>query len=183
VTKHADPRQARSHHEDENDPQSAKRHPRNRADSQRPLADMARAEQAKRGSVSTWFSSVATAASNAMGSATAFFFAIGIIVMWALSGPMFDYSDTWQLIINTGTTILTFLMVFLIQNTQNRDAKAINLKLNELIHAVNKAHNEMIDIEKLSDEELKRLDEYYMKIREEGARRRAAGEPEEEEAA
>ena len=116
---------------------------------------------------------MATSASNAVGSATAFFFAIAIIIAWAVSGPMFDYSDTWQLIINTGTTILTFLMVFLIQNTQNRDAKAINLKLNELIHAVNKAHNEMIDIEKLSDEELKRLDEYYMKIREECARREA----------
>ena len=73
---------------------------------------------------------------------------------WAVTGPLFHYSDTWQLVINTGTTIVTFLMVFLIQNTQNRDARAIHLKLNELIHAVDKAKNRMIDVENLSDVEL-----------------------------
>ena len=80
-------------------------------------------------------------------------------------GPIYRYSDTWQLVINTGTTIVTFLMVFLIQNTQNRDARAINLKLNELIHAVDKAKNQMIDIENLSDLELDELTERYEKIR------------------
>jgi low affinity Fe/Cu permease len=88
-----------------------------------------------------------------------------VIVIWGTTGPMFHYSDTWQLVINTGTTIVTFLMVFLIQNTQNRDARAINLKLNELIHAVDKARDQMIDIENLSDLELDELQIRYEKIR------------------
>ncbi len=88
-----------------------------------------------------------------------------MIVVWAITGPIFHYSDTWQLVINTGTTIVTFLMVFLIQNTQNRDAKAIHLKLNELIHAVDKAKNRMIDVENLSDLELDELGRTYEKIR------------------
>jgi low affinity Fe/Cu permease len=91
--------------------------------------------------------------------------AIGVILVWGLSGPIFHYSDTWQLVINTGTTIVTFLMVFLIQNTQNRDARAIHLKLNELIHAVDKAKNQMIDVENLSDLELEELTKTYEKIR------------------
>jgi len=86
-------------------------------------------------------------------------------VVWGLTGPIFRYSDTWQLIINTGTTIVTFLMVFLIQNTQNRDARAIHLKLNELIHAVDKAKNQMIDVENLSDVELEALKKTYEEIR------------------
>ena len=84
---------------------------------------------------------------------------------WAVTGPIFHYSDTWQLVINTGTTIVTFLMVFLIQNTQNRDARAIHLKLNELIHAVDKAKNKMIDVENLSEFELDELARTYEKIR------------------
>ena len=91
--------------------------------------------------------------------------AIGVIVVWAVTGPIFHYSDTWQLVINTGTTIVTFLMVFLIQNTQNRDAGAIHLKLNELIHAVDKAKNKMIDVENLSELELDELARTYEKIR------------------
>ena len=91
--------------------------------------------------------------------------AIGIILIWAVTGPIFHFSDTWQLVINTGTTIVTFLMVFLIQNTQNRDARAIHLKLNELIHAVDKAKNKMIDVENLSDIELDELARTYEKIR------------------
>ena len=91
--------------------------------------------------------------------------AIGVIAAWAITGPIFHYSDTWQLVINTGTTIVTFLMVFLIQNTQNRDARAIHLKLNELIHAVDKARNRMIDVEKLSDLELEELGKTYEGIR------------------
>ena len=88
-----------------------------------------------------------------LGSAWAFAGAVLVIVVWLLTGPTFHFSDTWQLIINTATTIITFLMVFLIQNTQNRDAKAVHLKLNELIRAIKDARNELVDLEDLSDEE------------------------------
>lgn len=107
-----------------------------------------------------------------MGSRWAFIFAVGVIIVWAITGPIYHYSDTWQLIINTGTTIVTFLMVFLIQNTQNRDARAINLKLNELIESIKSARNEMIDIEHLSDAELDVLGQRYEAVREEAAERR-----------
>jgi len=111
------------------------------------------------------FGKFAACSSQYLGSRWAFVTAIGIIVVWALTGPVFRYSDTWQLIINTGTTIVTFLMVFLIQNTQNRDAKAIHLKLNELIHAVDKARNQMIDVENLSEGEIDELSKKYEAIR------------------
>ena len=104
--------------------------------------------------------------SEVLGTAWAFIGAIVIIVVWALTGPTFHFSDTWQLIINTGTTIVTFLMVFLIQNTQNRDAKAVHLKLDELIRALQGARNNLVDLEKLSDEELKRLEEQFTRLRE-----------------
>jgi len=120
------------------------------------------------------FHRFASAASNYLGSSWAFAAAVAIIVGWALTGPIYHYSNTWQLIINTGTTIVTFLMVFLIQNTQNRDARAINLKLNELIHAVDKAKNQMIDVENLSDEELKQLSAKYEKMREKLSERKSA---------
>ena len=94
-----------------------------------------------------------------------------VIVVWAVTGPLFHYSDTWQLVINTGTTIVTFLMVFLIQNTQNRDARAINLKLDELIRAIDKARDQMMNIEKLSDMELDTLEAQFEKIRAAGVRR------------
>jgi low affinity Fe/Cu permease len=103
--------------------------------------------------------------STVLGSAWAFVCAILIIVIWAMTGPTFHYSDTWQLIINTGTTIVTFLMVFLIQNTQNRDAKAVHLKLDELIRAVEPARNKLVDLEKLSDDELKKLESEFEKLR------------------
>jgi low affinity Fe/Cu permease len=103
------------------------------------------------------FRKIAHAVSEAVGSSFAFIFAFLIIILWALSGPYFRYSDTWQLIINTGTTILTFLMVFLIQNTQNRDSRTIHLKLDELIRSVKAAHNKFIDLDNLSDEELDKL--------------------------
>jgi low affinity Fe/Cu permease len=109
----------------------------------------------------------ATHAANWVGSKWAFLVAILIIVFWLVSGPYFHYSDTWQLIINTGTTVVTFLVVFLIQNTQNRDARAIHLKLDEIIQSIDQAHNEMIDIEHLSDEELQKLADKYQKVREE----------------
>jgi low affinity Fe/Cu permease len=111
------------------------------------------------------FGKFATVASGWLGSKWAFLGAILLIVVWAATGSLFHYSDTWQLVINTGTTIITFLMVFLIQNTQNRDARAINLKLNELIHAIDAAGDQMMDIEKLSDEELDVLQSRYEKIR------------------
>src|SRR6184192_3800567 len=95
--------------------------------------------------------------SQAVGSSWAFILAVLIILIWAVTGPMFHYSDTWQLVINTGTTIITFLMVFLIQNTQNRDAKAIHLKLDELLRAVEGARTSMANLENMPDEELKRL--------------------------
>ena len=111
------------------------------------------------------FGKFAASSSQYLGSKWAFVTAIAIILVWALTGPIFHYSDTWQLIINTGTTIVTFLMVFLIQNTQNRDAKAIHLKLNELIHAVDKAKNQMIDVESLSEAEIDILSKKYETIR------------------
>ncbi|HXE08586.1 MAG TPA: low affinity iron permease family protein [Acidobacteriaceae bacterium] len=111
------------------------------------------------------FGQFAALASGWLGSKWAFVLAILVIVVWAVTGPMFHFSNTWQLVINTGTTIVTFLMVFLIQNTQNRDAKAINLKLNELIRAIDKARNQMIDIENLSDLELDELQARYEKIK------------------
>jgi low affinity Fe/Cu permease len=114
---------------------------------------------------SDWFGRFAAWASGWLGSKWAFSCAVAVIVIWSASGFAFHYSDTWQLVINTGTTIVTFLMVFLIQNTQNRDARAINLKLNELIRALDKARDQMIDIENLSDLELDELHTRYEAIR------------------
>jgi low affinity Fe/Cu permease len=109
----------------------------------------------------------ATWAANWVGTKWAFLAAFVTIVLWLVSGPYFHYSDTWQLIINTGTTVITFLVVFLIQNTQNRDARAIHLKLDEIIKSIDKAQDEMIDIEHLSDAELQKLSDKYQRVREE----------------
>jgi low affinity Fe/Cu permease len=100
-----------------------------------------------------------------LGSAWAFGGAVFVILVWILTGPTFHFSDTWQLIINTATTIITFLMVFLIQNTQNRDAKAVHLKLDEMIRALKGARNKLVDLEDLSDEELKKLEEQFQRLR------------------
>ncbi len=102
--------------------------------------------------------------SQAVGSSWAFILAVLIILVWAVTGPMFHYSDTWQLVINTGTTIITFLMVFLIQNTQNRDAKAIHLKLDELIKGVKGARTSLVNLEELSDKDLERLHKEFERI-------------------
>jgi low affinity Fe/Cu permease len=123
---------------------------------------------------SDWFGHFSSRCSSYLGSRWAFAGAIFVIAMWAVTGPLYHYSDTWQLIINTGTTIVTFLMVFLIQNTQNRDARAINLKLNELIRATGTARDQMIDIENLSDDELAVLSLRYEKISKEYARRKTS---------
>ncbi len=100
-------------------------------------------------------------ATKATGSATAFIIALLIIIVWGVTGPVFKFSDVWQLIINTGTTIVTFLMVFLIQKSQNKDSKAIHLKLNELLAANKYASNRMVSIEDLSEKELDKLHEFY----------------------
>ena len=110
------------------------------------------------------FRKFAHAVSNAAGNAWSFFLTFAIIIVWLSSVPAFVYSDTWQLIINTGTTIVTFLMVFLIQNTQNRDAKAIHLKLDELIRAVKGARTGLIDLEDLTDEQLEQLHKEFMRL-------------------
>jgi low affinity Fe/Cu permease len=115
--------------------------------------------------VSDAFRIFARRSSVMLGTAWAFAGAIFIILVWILTGPTFHFSDTWQLIINTGTTIVTFLMVFLIQNTQNRDAKAMHLKLDEIIRALKKARNELVDLEDLSDEELNKLEEQFKRVR------------------
>src|SRR5438477_13092726 len=115
------------------------------------------------------FRLIANAVSEATGSSWAFIIALTVIVVWAATGPIFDYSDTWQLVINTGTTIVTFLMVFLIQNTQNRDSRAVHLKLDELIRGVEGARNRLVDLENLTDEELDDLQQQFQQIRERSA--------------
>jgi low affinity Fe/Cu permease len=111
------------------------------------------------------FGQFANTTSYCLGSKWAFICAGLIIVVWGVTGPIFHYSDTWQLIINTGKTIVTFLMVFLIQNTQNRDARAINMKLDELIRAIDKARDHMMNIEKLSDVELDVLETQFEQLK------------------
>ena len=115
--------------------------------------------------VSDAFRVFARRCSVALGSAWAFAGAVLVILVWILTGPTFHFSDTWQLIINTATTIVTFLMVFLIQNTQNRDAKAMHLKLDEIIRAIKDARDELVDLEDLSDEDLKKLEEQFKRLR------------------
>ncbi len=110
------------------------------------------------------FRLIANKISQATGSAATFLLALVVVISWALTGPMFGYSDTWQLVINTGTTIVTFLMVFLIQNTQNRDTKSVHLKLDELIHSVKGARTQFIGLEDLSDDELHELDSQFRAI-------------------
>ncbi|MEO5950415.1 MAG: low affinity iron permease family protein [Candidatus Saccharimonadales bacterium] len=107
------------------------------------------------------FRRIANRISNWTGTATVFLSAVFIIIIWAATGPIFHFSDTWQLVINTGTTIITFLMVFLIQNTQNRDGKAVQLKLDELIHATKGARTSFVGLEDFSDEDLKELDNEF----------------------
>ncbi len=137
----------------------------------------ARKQVAQASTISLWFSRLASRTAQIVGHPYMFLFAVVILVVWAASGPFFHFSDTWQLIINTGTTIITFLVVFLIQNTQNRDAKALHLKLDELIRSHQPARNDMIDIEKLSDEELDELEKRYAAICQENKARKAKEQP------
>ena len=113
-----------------------------------------------------WFEGFANKATKAAGSSTAFISAVLLILGWIASGPLFHYSDIWQLVINTATTIITFLMVFLIQKTQNKDALAIQIKLNELVAANAGASNRIVSVEDLTEEELIRLNEYYTRLAE-----------------
>jgi low affinity Fe/Cu permease len=108
---------------------------------------------------------------RASGRPVTFFLATGIIVVWAISGPLFGFSDTWQLVINTGTTIVTFLMVFLIQSTQNRDTEAIQVKLDELIRAFGHARNELLDLEELEEKDLDRLKRTFLELAQEARNR------------
>ena len=110
------------------------------------------------------FDKFSTVITKATGSPAAFITAMSVIIVWGISGPLFDYSDTWQLVINTGTTIITFLMVFVIQQSQNKDTMAIHLKLNELIASSEKASNHLIDIEDLTEDELEVLKKFYIKL-------------------
>lgn len=112
------------------------------------------------------FRKFAFKAAKQVGSPWMFVSALAVIALWAITGPIFHFSDTWQLVINTGTTIITFLMVFLIQNTQNRDAEAIQLKLDELLRAVTDARTSLVNLEDLSDDELERLQEEFRRLRE-----------------
>jgi low affinity Fe/Cu permease len=110
---------------------------------------------------SSWFSILAKKTARVSGRPSAFMVAAGIILAWIATGPLFDYSDTWQLVINTGTTIVTFLMVFLIQNTQNRDSEAVQIKLDELLRVVEGAHNALLDLEELEERDLDRIRQGY----------------------
>jgi low affinity Fe/Cu permease len=112
-----------------------------------------------------FFHRLAHKSAEIMGSAISFMLALVLIIIWAVTGPFFHYSDTWQLIINTATTVLTFLIVFLIQNTQNRDAKAIHLKLDELIRSARSARNQMVDLEDMSEAELDALQTEFENLR------------------
>jgi low affinity Fe/Cu permease len=123
------------------------------------------------------FRKVAHTTAQAVGSSNAFLIAAGLIVVWGVTGPVFHFSDTWQLVINTGTTIVTFLMVFLIQNTQNRDAHAVQLKLDELIRANKNARNGLLALEEMSDDDLKRLQTEFEDLRDRVVEARKSNAP------
>jgi low affinity Fe/Cu permease len=127
--------------------------------------------QQDRGSGSDWndlFRRFARWSSDRLGSPPAFLTAVAVVVIWALTGPLFQFSETWQLVINTGTTIVTFLMVFLIQNTQNRETKALHLKIDELLRAVHDARTNLVNLENKTDEELSRVAEEFEELGREG---------------
>ncbi len=118
----------------------------------------------RHGALGPWFEAFSTKVTRWTGSSTAFGLACAVVITWLASGPLFGFSDTWQLVINTGTTIVTFLMVFLIQRTQNKDSLALQLKLNELVAAVEGASNRLIDVEDLSEDDLQVLHKHYQRL-------------------
>jgi low affinity Fe/Cu permease len=123
-----------------------------------------------------FFTRFSKAAAKATGHPAAFLIALAVVIAWAATGPIFHFSDTWQLVINTGTTVITFLMVFLIQNTQNRDTQAMHIKLDELIRSHEGAHTALLDLEELSAEELARFGSVYLKLAQESRERLRRGE-------
>ena len=123
-----------------------------------------RTKEKKKNRLSALFQKMSNKVTRVTGSPMAFITALTIVVLWAVTGPIFGFSDTWQLVINTGTTIVTFLMVFIIQQSQNKDTVAIHLKLNELIACNEKASNQLIDIEDLTEEELDKIKRFYIKL-------------------
>jgi low affinity Fe/Cu permease len=145
-----------------------------------PAAPAPRSPDPKKPLLADFFRQFAHRSSTLFGSPWAFIAATLLIIGWAATGPFFNFSDTWQLVINTGTTVVTFLMVFLIQSTQNRDAKALHLKLDELIRALGPARNRLLDLEEMSDEELRALEREFKKLRDRAAL--AAAEAEEAQA-
>ena len=126
---------------------------------------------------SSWYSQLAKGAARFCGRPPVFALALGVIAVWGITGPLFHYSDTWQLVINTGTTIVTFLMVFLIQNTQNRDTEAIQIKLDELIRATRGAHNALLDLEELEEATLEDFRHRYQALATLARQRLDAGAP------
>jgi low affinity Fe/Cu permease len=128
---------------------------------------------------SSWFTRFTKASAHAAGRPTAFISAVLVIATWAITGPVFNWSDTWQLVINTGTTIVTFLMVFLIQSTQNRDSVAVQVKLDELLRVSTGAHNVLLDLEELDESELNRIREVYERLAAEARRGVDAGRSDE----
>lgn len=125
-----------------------------------PVKKTAKAQVKKKGA----FTKMAEATAHWTGTSQAFLLALSCVIIWAVTGPVFDYSDTWQLVINTGTTIMTFLMVFLIQNSQNRDTAALHLKLNELIRSLEGPHAILLDLEELSEEEIAQIHARYQQL-------------------
>lgn len=141
----------------------------NHAAKQVERVEQLRARRAEEGGavyrINNWFRKAATYVAHAMGSPWAFATAVLVVLAWAISGPFFGFSEVWQLIINTGTTIVTFLMIFLVQNTQNRDSRAIHLKLDELLKGVKGARTDLIDLEDATDEELDHLQKQFEALR------------------
>lgn len=125
---------------------------------------MARKQRSKPNKLGQLLELFSLKATKATGTSKAFILAVTVIVVWGFTGPIFDFSDTWQLVINTGTTIITFLMVFLIQRTQNKDALAIHLKLNEIVAALEGASNRLIDVEDLTEDEIETLHTHYQRL-------------------
>ena len=122
------------------------------------------ARNKKKHGLSGWLERFSQKATHATGTSMAFALALGIIIVWGITGPLFQFSNTWQLVINTGTTIVTFLMVFLIQRTQNKDSLALHLKLNEIVAAIEGASNRLIDVEDLTEDEIATLHKHYQKL-------------------
>ncbi len=163
---------------------SARRPPRQRHASTTPNAQVGSAE-APEPDLSTkrhkaWFTRFAKSTARFTGRPVAFLLAFGTIIAWVVSGPLFHFSDTWQLVINTGTTIVTFLMVFLIQNTQNRDSEAMHVKLDGIISAMDGVQNSLLDLEELEEDDLDKIRERYRQLAERARAREDAHEAEDE---